>query len=939
MVSDDIIFWPREQSRQSSDYAINLFVDEGKIRPVSSFPATVVPDNPNWTEDPFDNRSWSLYYQSLGWLYAAEAAYKAGKFPGFAEYAKDIVIDFFSTNDDLDHPTHELTWHNGTNAFRMANVAYLYENYFKAGNVNHTGITFTNAEKQILANGLDNAIIVNDDALSRAEYYADSNHRFFHAMALATHASVFGNAQGTPFYDANADAHLAQAFDVIDEILVSIIDPETGATREQSLMYQRVDISLVQEVKKYILDQGYSLEHDYNAILEKMVEFDFLSARPGGKISEVGDAIFGSSPSPGIIQDAIDQGLVSPITKYILTQGAEGVRPADLIDYSSTGYVIARPEYEWENPRDLRVLMDVTEKVVSHGHYDNLNVLMSAYGKYILVDSGGPYSYDHTSELGLPGPFRDEYLITSAAHNVVMVDGESYDADTKMLRVADNTKYSLISAHHGGYENIDIARDTLVLKEKGIVLLLDNAVNKGAANHEYTLNLHFAPEAAGVDGRANTEFALDNVDVDVAVNTGATASYDAVSGRLGANPQGWVSPGAEQAIPAPVLEVKQTANDAWFTSAVATSLNASSKLFFETEKTTNGYQLWVSFEGARWNITLDNHQVTSFVETTTPAGATDQIGNHLNNVLTASNVGDWIAGRAGHDTITGGNGNDVLTGGVGLDSLNGGNGNDTLLGGDNSDTADGGAGGDLIRGGTGNDVLSGGIGNDTAYGGNGNDTLLGGDNNDALYGEAHDDSIVGGVGIDSLYGGLGNDTLNGGDGSDLMDGGDTNDALVGGAGNDTLFGGTGLDTLSGDNGFDSMNGGDGNDILYGGANNDTLLGGGGNDTLSGGVGADSLTGNSGTDVFLYTAVNESTVTTFDVITDFSQAQHDVISLQALAGTLDFIGTAAFSAVNQVRYQSAGGVTTVQVSTDADNSPEMAIQLDGTYTLTQGDFSL
>lgn len=939
MVSDDIIFWPREQSRQSSTYAVNLFADEGKIRPVSSFPATVVPDNPNWTEDPFDSRSWSLYYQSLGWLYAAEAAFKAGKFAGFAEYAKDMVIDFFTTNDDLDQPTHELTWHNGTNAFRMANVAYLYENYFKEGNVNNTGITFTNTEKQILANGLENALIVNDDALSRAEYYADSNHRFFHAMALATHASVFGNAQETLFYDPNADPHLAQAFDVIDEILVSIIDPDTGATREQSLMYQRVDISLVQEVKKYILDQGYTLAHDYNAILEKMVEFDFLSARPGGKISEIGDAIFGSNPSPGIIQDAIDEGLVSPVTKYILTEGLEGTRPADLIDYSSTGYVIVRPEYEWENPRDLRVLMDVTEKVVSHGHYDNLNVLMSAYGKYILVDSGGPYSYDHTSELGLPGPFRDEYLITSAAHNVVMVDGESYDADTKMLRVADNSKYSLVSAHHGGYENIDIARDMLVLKEKGIVLLLDNAVNKGAANHEYTLNLHFAPEATGVDGRENTEFNIDNVDVDVAVNTSTAASHSAVTGRLGSNPQGWVSPGAEQAVPAPVLEVKQNANDAWFTSAVATSLNASSKLFFETEKTAVGYQLWVSFEGVRWSITLDNHQVTSFVETTAPASETDQIGNHLNNILTASDFGGWIAGRAGHDTVTGGNGNDLLAGGFGLDSIIGGNGNDTILGGDNSDVVDGGMGTDLIRGGTGNDALSGDIGNDTVYAGNGHDTLNGGDNNDALYGEAHNDSIIGGAGIDSLYGGLGNDTLNGGDGSDLMDGGENNDAVIAGSGNDTLFGGIGLDTLSGGNGSDSINGGNDNDVLYGESHNDTLLGGAGNDTLSGGVGADLLTGNSGTDVFLYISVSESTVTTFDTITDFSQAQNDVINLQALAGTLDFIGTAAFSAINQVRYQSAGGVTTVQVSTDADNSPEMAVRLDGTFALTSGDFSL
>lgn len=939
MVSDNIILWPREQSRQSNVASANLFADEQKIRVVSGLPEFKVPDNPTWTEDPFDSRSWSLYYQSLGWLYAAEAAYKLGKFDAFPTYAKDIFIDFFEANSDIENPTNSMTWRDGTNAFRLANASYFYENYFKPDNQNNTGIVFSAHEQEVFSNGLDNMVQVDLYELGRGEYWANSNHRFFHAMALATHASVFGNADGTPFYQPNADAYLAQAFDVIDEILVNIVDPATGVTREQSLMYQRVDISLVQEVKKYILDQGYTLEHDYNAILEKMIEFDFVSRRPGDKISEIGDSFFGSDPSPGIIQDSIDEGLISPVTQYILTRGEEGTRPADLIDYSSTGYVILRPEYEWENPRDLRVIMDVTEKVVSHGHYDNLNVLMSAYGKFILVDSGGPYSYDQTSELGLPGPFRNEYLMTSAAHNVVMVDGESYDADTHILNITDTSKFSLISAHHGGYENIDIARDTLVLKEKGIVLLLDDAVNTGAANHEYSLNLHFAPEATGVDGRENTEFNIDNVDVDVAVNTSGIATYNAVSGRLGANPQGWVSPGAEQAVPAPVLEIQQTANDAWFSSAVATSLNASSKLFFETEKTANGYQIWVSFEGVRWNITLDNHQVTSLAETPAPAGATDRIGNHLNNILTASNVGEWLGGRAGHDTLTGGTGNDLLVGGVGLDSLTGGDGNDTLLGGDNTDNASGGEGADYIKGGSGNDGLAGDAGNDTVYGGNGHDTINGGDQNDVLSGELHNDSITGGAGIDSLYGGLGHDTLNGGDNSDRMDGGENNDAVIGGAGNDTIYGGSGNDTLSGGNGLDFMNAGDGEDILYGESHSDTLLGGAGNDTLSGGIGADALTGNTGTDIFLYASVSESTVTSRDTITDFNQSQNDSISLQSFVGTLDFIGTAAFSAANQVRYQSAGGITTVLVSTDTDTSPEMAIDLTGIHTLTAADFSL
>lgn len=66
------------------------------------------------------------------------------------------------------------------------------------------------------------------------------------------------------------------------------------------------------------------------------------------------------------------------------------------------------------------------------------------------------------------------------------------------------------------------------------------------------------------------------------------------------------------------------------------------------------------------------------------------------------------------------------------------------------------------------------------------------------------------------------------------------------------------------------------DVLTGGSASDTLVGGAGNDTLVGGIGGDVLTGGTGADMFTYTtqAATISTVSNFDVITDFSYTEGD-----------------------------------------------------------------
>lgn len=122
------------------------------------------------------------------------------------------------------------------------------------------------------------------------------------------------------------------------------------------------------------------------------------------------------------------------------------------------------------------------------------------------------------------------------------------------------------------------------------------------------------------------------------------------------------------------------------------------------------------------------------------------------------------------------------------------------------------------------------------------------------------------------------------------------------------------------------------------------MSGSGNDTIIGGVGIDYLYGFGGLNIFLFNK-NDSGVgkNNRDIIADFDVSSGDIIDLRAIAnGKLSYIGTQAFSAINQVRYEMDFVNTTTIVKLNLDNDPkttEMEIELTGFKNLTADDFVL
>jgi Ca2+-binding RTX toxin-like protein len=233
------------------------------------------------------------------------------------------------------------------------------------------------------------------------------------------------------------------------------------------------------------------------------------------------------------------------------------------------------------------------------------------------------------------------------------------------------------------------------------------------------------------------------------------------------------------------------------------------------------------------------------------------------------------------------------------------------------------------------------------------DTVTGTASDDYLFGLQGDDTLYGRGGADILHGESGNDFLHGGGGDDTAVFDTSTDVIVDlgsyayadswGLGLDYLTGvenvttGNGDDQITGNGSANVLKGRNGDNEIDGYSGDDVLLGGSGIDDLDGGPGVDLLTGGDGADTFAFHAGQSGVrLGQRDVVSDFSAAAGDKIRLHGF-GDLEFVGTEAFSAADQVRYVQRAAVTFVQVSTDADAAVEMAIELTGSHALHAGDF--
>jgi Ca2+-binding RTX toxin-like protein len=227
--------------------------------------------------------------------------------------------------------------------------------------------------------------------------------------------------------------------------------------------------------------------------------------------------------------------------------------------------------------------------------------------------------------------------------------------------------------------------------------------------------------------------------------------------------------------------------------------------------------------------------------------------------------------------------------------------------------------------------------------------ILGNAGANVLIGTGFDDTIDGGVGADTMEGTLGNDIYIVDDVADViieLGGGGTDSVIVDAPVNYTLA--ADLENLTllnvgalvgtGNNLDNTIIGNARANTLLGLLGNDRLNGGAGNDTMNGGEGFDTMTGGAGADRFVFgsnIAEIGNRPLFLETITDFLTGTDKLDFSAPGYSYLRYIGAAAFSAANQLRFNA--GVLYGNI--DANLAADFQIGLTGVTTLAPADFIL
>ncbi len=266
-----------------------------------------------------------------------------------------------------------------------------------------------------------------------------------------------------------------------------------------------------------VAQTGFKVPDDYLAKMEKMFAYFLDSMQPNRTTPPLNDSGAGS------VMRYLEKGArLFPQRadfRWVATDGKEGQPPDHTShEFPYAGQFIMRSG--WDR-NALWLCMDGGPFGFGHQHEDKLSVILTAFGRPLLVE-GGTYTYDASD-------WR-RYVLSSRAHNVVLVDGleqnrrkssrATFVVKTPLLHVwesNDTFDHAAAVYEEGlGPKAQHLVRQTrhVFYLKPDLFIIADELEPMDGKSHTYETLLHLDAENAVVDGlRVATQNAGPNLTV------------------------------------------------------------------------------------------------------------------------------------------------------------------------------------------------------------------------------------------------------------------------------------------------------------------------------------------------------------------------------------------------------------------------------------------
>ena len=237
----------------------------------------------------------------------------------------------------------------------------------------------------------------------RVDHAKGTNWLVMEMTGLAKHSMAF------PVF-AESEDFLNYALEKLNETFFMQMHPD-GFQYELSTCYHRVVVNQCMVVANLLERYGGRMSREFYDTIERALLVYIRLSGSGFIVPDLSDGDFGNVL--GFLCGHTVHFPENESFRYVVSGGKEGCMTLPTFDVlENSGIVVGRDT--WENAGRVSFLFDAGKFGSNHQHEDKLNLLVSAFGKPLLVESNR-YAYD-TSAIR-------QYVLASPSHNTVLVDG------------------------------------------------------------------------------------------------------------------------------------------------------------------------------------------------------------------------------------------------------------------------------------------------------------------------------------------------------------------------------------------------------------------------------------------------------------------------------------------------------------------------------------
>lgn len=502
---------------RDADRAADLMAGRMTITPYGPW---TMPDDPDWTEDPFANSNWVFQYHSLHWLDPLRRVGLATGNEAMIERYAALVRDWVEDNP-VDAPRTRFSWYDMADGFRAIGLVCLAATYAK--------------EPDWLRAAVDtHAQMLSDPT----RYASNGNHGLYQNLGLL----ALGCSRDVPLWRDLA-VQRAQA------LLETAVDAE-GVTNEGSVLYQALN-------HRWYLQLGGRLDRCGLPRFPQLDRVDLMPDLMAHATQPDGDMVaFGDTSAR---QRAIAVGGTG--AEYATTSGSAGPRPARTFAVFQRGYAFSRSGWFDTEPAAQQSLASMRfgapKSTAIHGHRDAGAVGFFAYGSQLLWQPG---------LWGGAGGRERAYVLSTKAHNSVDIAGLGYDPTvaSPLLAASETPAADLVTVQSGVYPGASWER-TMVHAKGTHLLVVDDRVTQ-SRRRSVLQRWHLGADRVVATGCGRADSEGPGADVTL-LWSDECPRLDVATGQT--SPMlGWRSPQVNEFVPSPTVVARRKGREVRLTTVV-----------------------------------------------------------------------------------------------------------------------------------------------------------------------------------------------------------------------------------------------------------------------------------------------------------------------------------------------------------------------------------